>query len=268
MLTKKLLIQTKPYKRCMLSCGLLPLSNPISNKMDLYKRHGGEMHATTSIMASVTSTVEAMVMTGTGTMDMPSATSSSMNMDGHSMDGHSMDGMLMHMYFTRAYEGYPVLFSSLKANNGGQAFGIFVLIFVVAFVSKGFEFLKNYLELKVWNNPNYVVPQATTTIVENCDCDDDDSAEKVESPAIEGVHAAGKPKNLSLASVLVRDVIRLVLCFIPELLSYALMLVAMSYTLVYFFAVVAGMTVGRFFFERLSDTMGVRPGANNFQGHH
>lgn len=215
--------------------------------------------AMTSAMSLAMSTgmSMAMDMASSTTMDMSSETSSSMDMD--------MD-MSMHMYFTKAYKDYPVLFSSLSAANGGQAFGIFVLIFFVSFLSKGVEFAKNYLEQKVWNNPNYLVPQQTT-IIENCDCDDD-----LDKPASADVSEAATPtgthRNLSLANTLVRDVIRLVLCFVIELFSYAMMLVAMTYSLVYFFAVVTGMTFGRFFFERLSDTMGIRPGANNFQGHH
>lgn len=226
--------------------------------MDFLKRHNGEDHSTaTTVMDMVMTTTSSMMASMTTETSGSSSTSTSMDMD---------SSMSMHMYFTKAYADYPVLFSSLKAKNGGQAFGIFVLLFFLSFLTKGLEFLKNYLEQNVWNNPNYLIPKQTT-IIENCECDDD--SEKLESPTpIEDTHATGRPRNLSLASVLVRDIIRLILCFLPELLGYALMLATMSFTLVYFFAVVAGMTIGRFFFERLSDTMQVRPGANNFQGHH
>lgn len=176
-----------------------------------------------------------------------------------------MSSMSMNMYLTSAYKNYPVLFKNLSAANGGQAFGIFVLMFVVSFLTKGFEFLKNYLEQRVWNNPNYVITQQTT-IIEQCECDDSDKAQS--DDAGEGVTSTGGHSSAPLASVLMRDFVRLILCFIPELLGYAMMLVAMTFSLVYFFAVVLGMTFGRFFFERLSDTMGVRPGSNNFQGHH
>ena len=47
-----------------------------------------------------------------------------------------------------------------------------------------------------------------------------------------------------------RDIIRLALCIIPDLLAYSLMLVAMTYTLTYFFAVVIGSGIGRFVSER------------------
>lgn len=176
-----------------------------------------------------------------------------------------MSMSLMNMYLTSNYDNYPVLFKNLSASNGGQAFGIFVLMFVVSFLTKGFEFLKNYLEQRVWNNPNYIIPQQTT-IIEECACDDSEKAAS-EQP-VESATPTGRHTSLPLASVLVRDFVRLILCFIPELLGYAMMLVAMTFSLVYFFAVVLGMTFGRFFFERLSDTMGVRPGSNNYQGHH
>lgn len=222
--------------------------------MDLLRRHHDSSHTSVVVdmaMASATATASM-------SMDMSSETSSP-------LDSSSMHMNSMNMYLTKAYADYPVLFSGLKASNGGQAFGIFVLIFAVSFLSKGLEFFKNYLEQKVWNNPNYLIPQQTT-IIENCECDDYDKsdAEKV----IESQTSTGSHTRLSLANTLVRDVVRFALIFISELLGYAMMLVAMTFSLVYFFAVVAGMTFGRFFFERLSDTMSVRPGANNFQGHH
>lgn len=218
-------------------------------------------------MAATSASMD-MMMSATSTMDMAMSASTSMDMDMSSATDSSMDmshmAMLMNMYLTKAYKDYPVLFSTLLASNGGQAFGLFLLFFVVSFLSKGLEFLKNYLEQKVWNNPNYLVAQQTT-IIENCDCDDTD---KEGSAVGEASTPTGTHRHLSLANTLVRDVIRLGLCFVIELFGYAMMLVVMTMSLVYFFAVVTGMAVGRFFFERLSDAMGVRPGANNFLGHH
>lgn len=224
------------------------------------------------VMSLVTSAASSAMTAMASSMDMASSTmdmaSSTMSMDMGSETSSSMDmsSMSMHMYFTSAYKDYPVLFSTLYAANGGQAFGIFVLIFIVSFLTKGIEFAKNYLEQKVWNNPNYVIPQQTT-IIENCDCDGDESDKAGSADINEDATPTGH-RNISLANTLVRDLIRLSLCFIIELLGYAMMLVAMTYSLVYFFAVVTGMTFGRFFFERLSDTMGIRAGSNNFQGHH
>ncbi|GEQ72092.1 hypothetical protein JCM33374_g5778 [Metschnikowia sp. JCM 33374] len=184
--------------------------------------------------------------------------------DGMDMSGHSMDMMSMNMYLTTNYMDYPVLFKGLSASTAGQAFGIFVLFFFASFLSKGFEFTKNYLESKVWQNPNYQIPESTT-IVEECGCDDDNDKT---SDAAEGTTPTGSHKKLSVFTVLTRDCIRIILCFLSELFGYAMMLVAMTFSLVYFFAVVLGMAFGRFFFERLSDKLNVRPGGNNFQGHH
>ncbi|KAM9899956.1 hypothetical protein OXX80_010775 [Metschnikowia pulcherrima] len=207
-----------------------------------------------------------------GSMDMASATTSmdmssmthAMATSTMDMSEHSMDMMSMNMYLTSVYKDYPVLFKGLSASGPGQAFGIFLLFFFASFITKGFEFLKNYLESKVWNNPNYQIPESTT-IVEECACDDDN--DKI-SDAAEGTTPTGTHRQLSIFTVLGRDAIRITLCFLSELFGYAMMLVAMTFSLVYFFAVVLGMAFGRFFFERLSDKINVRPGGNNFQGHH
>lgn len=225
-----------------------------------------------SSMASATptgsmsmSSMASMSMSSMASMSMSSMASMSMPSDmGHSHTGHGSSGMAgMNMYLTTKYNMYPVLFSTLSASNGGQAFGIFVLIVVVCFVSKGLEFLKNYLEVRVWNNPNY---KQETTIIEQCECDEKD----VDGNSLENQPVTSPVRNskLPLARALFRDFIRLLLCFLPELLSWAMMLVAMSFVLLYFFAVVFGMAFGRFFFESLSNRYNIRPGGNNFQGHH
>ncbi|QFZ28459.1 putative copper transport protein [Clavispora lusitaniae] len=239
--------------------------------MDMGGGSSGEMssamHMASSTMSMASSTMSMAMDMASSTMSMAMASSTSSHAHGSSSSsssGMDMGGMSMNMYLTTKYKDYPVLFSGLSAHNRGQAFGIFVLMFFVSFLSKGFEFLKNYLEQKVWKNPNYAVTQVTN-VVEECACDDDKDSNPHND--VESLGASNQ-RNVSVPLVLMRDVIRLVLCFIPELLSYAMMLVAMSFSLVYFFAVVTGMAFGRFFFERLSDTIGVRPGANNFQGHH
>lgn len=238
--------------------------------MDMGGGSSGEMssamHMALSTMSMALSTMSMAMDMALSTMSMAMASSTSSHTHGSSSLSLGMDmgGMSMNMYLTTKYKDYPVLFSGLSAHNRGQAFGIFVLMFFVSFLSKGFEFLKNYLEQKVWKNPNYAVTQVTN-VVEECACDDDKDSNPHND--VESLGASNQ-RNVSVPLVLMRDVIRLVLCFIPELLSYAMMLVAMSFSLVYFFAVVTGMAFGRFFFERLSDTIGVRPGANNFQGHH
>ncbi|OBA19116.1 Ctr-domain-containing protein [Metschnikowia bicuspidata var. bicuspidata NRRL YB-4993] len=208
-------------------------------------------------MASSTTLMDMSMSSMTGM----SSLTASMDMSDMDMD---MSSMSMNMYFSLAYEGYPVLFKGFSASNAGQAFGIFLLFFVASFVTKGFEFVKVYLELKVWNNPNYQTPQVTT-IAGDCGCDDEN--EKV-SDASEGYTPTGNQKQSSILTVVGRDTIRIVLCFLIEMFGYAMMLVAMTFSLVYFFAVVLGMAFGRVFFEKLSERLNIRPGANNFQGHH
>lgn len=200
----------------------------------------------------------------TDSMSMSSSTMDHGSMDHGSMDHGSMDHSMMgmNMWLTTKYEGYPVLFKSLVANNGGEAFGIFLLFFVVAFVGKGCEFLKNYLELKVWHNPNY---NRQTTIIDECACDDEEANS---GKGLESVEQTTRPASHSFFTYLMRDFIRIILCFIPEMFGYALMLVAMTFSLVYFFSVILGNTFGRFFFEKLSNKLNLLPGANNFAGHH
>lgn len=238
----------------------------------------GSSSAASSMMDMASST--AMSMASSTAMSMSSSSSTSdMDMD--------MDmGMDMHMYFTTQYKDYPVLFKGLHARTAAQAFGIFVLLFAVAFLIRGVEFTRNYLEQVVWKNPSYVdchpgetanthLKQVNTTDkkVGSCcggeiDKDSDislrdTSSDQQHHQQIEGVHASGRPSRLPLASSLVRDAIRLILCILPDLFGFALMLAAMTYTLTYFFAVVLGLGIGRFTFERLSDRNNLKPSGSN-----
>ncbi|EMG45729.1 Copper transport protein, putative [Candida maltosa Xu316] len=209
-------------------------------------------------------------------MNMTATTSTnssdSMGSMGHEM-GHAMS---MNMWLTNSYLDYPVVFRGLKASNGGQAFGIFVLLFAVAFFARMLEFVRNYLEEVVWKNNNYLESEqgvsqhqpilatppksCCTNAKENGNaeehaktsscCDPDSSVDKSLSPQSETI----VPKReVSFASSIIRDMIRLVLCFVPDMLAYALMLAAMTFCLVYFFAVVAGSGIGRFTAERLME---------------
>lgn len=165
---------------------------------------------------------------------------------------------MMNMYLTTAYANYPVLFKRLSARDAAQLAGICVLVFVAAFLLKAFEFVKNYLEHKVWLTQSYQVSQ--TTIIQDCECDEPKKGDVSEATLVQSL-----PSAVVAAG---RNAVRLVLCFVSETLGYAMMLVAMTFSLAYFFAVVGGMASGRVFFERLSDRLNVRPGGNNFQGHH
>lgn len=64
--------------------------------------------------------------------------------------------------------------------------------------------------------------------------------------------------DISATSVY-RDLIRLVLTFVSVMLSYALMLAAMSFVLVYFFAIILGYSFGEIFFLRLSKVVNIDP---------
>lgn len=186
-----------------------------------------------------------------------------MNMMTSIMD--MMDNMNMHMFFTTKWKNYPVLFKDMKAKNGAGAFGIFVLLFAAGFLTRGLNFLEVYLEQKVWKNPLY-----TACMVEMNSASshlESSSNEKVQSSCCGG--GDDEPvKNMvlsrpTLGAVLFRDSVRLALCILPEIFSFALMLASMSYTLLYFFGVVLGLGIGRFTFDRIGERLKTRP-TNNF----
>mmetsp|Transcript_242 Transcript_242/g.223 ORF Transcript_242/g.223 Transcript_242/m.223 type:complete len:247 (+) Transcript_242:208-948(+) len=238
--------------------------------MSFIKRHDMAMDMGSMSMASATSSMD--MGSATSSMDMGSMSSSAMDMGGMDMES-------MHMYFVGDYLNYPVLFKNLKASNGGQAFGIFLLLLVVGIFVRGLDFANKYLEQVVWQNPNYVDACHTPSPVSapaatggNC-CGDNirndttgDSIRKTNSSSLavgqqerEEPYATSKTSNLPMASILFRNIIRLALCILPELFGFALMLAAMSFSLLYFFAVVLGLGIGRFIFDRLSDRMHIRP---------
>lgn len=243
--------------------------------MSFIKRHGmAGMDMGSMSMASATSSMGSMSMaSATSSMDMGSMSSSGMDMSG-------MDHMeSMHMYFVGDYLNYPVLFKNLKASNGGQAFGIFLLLLVVGIFVRGLDFANKYLEQVVWQNPNYVDTCHTPSPVSapaatggNC-CGDNtrndttvDSIRKTNSSSLavgqqerEVPYLTSQSSSLPMASMLFRNIIRLALCILPELFGFALMLAAMTFSLLYFFAVVLGLGIGRFIFDRLSDRMHIRP---------
>ncbi|KAK6458286.1 copper transport protein [Scheffersomyces xylosifermentans] len=241
--------------------------------MDFAKRHGMAMTMATDAATEMASaTMSGMMSMSTG-------------MASHDHSDMDMDMAPMHMYFTTQFKNYPVLFKSLSASTKAQAFGIFLLLFFIAFLNRGLEFVRNYLEQVVWKNPVYVechpgetgisaiksihsqAPQADAHACCGGEEESDASIGKADSTTsgvrsvqpIEGDHRQERTNQLPLASRVFRDIIRLILCIVPDLFGYSLMLVAMTYTLTYFFAVVIGSGVGRFFFERLSDRMNLKP---------
>lgn len=245
--------------------------------MEFLKRHEGHMHMSDSASSMVTSATSAVMDMASATMSMTmsSSTSSSSGMAMEGMD-HGSSHMAMNMWLTASFKDYPVVFKDLRASTKAQAFGIFVLLFFVAFLARMLEFVRNYLEEIVWKNNNYAeveqgISQHSANLqsppVKSC-CDDnakevvsDESIDKQNSPQHEETtKARGTGKSLSLASTISRDIIRLALCIIPDLFAYSLMLAAMTYTLTYFFAVVIGSGVGRFVAERLMEHYRIKRG--------
>ncbi|RLV96704.1 Copper transport protein CTR1 [Spathaspora sp. JA1] len=206
-----------------------------------------------------------MVMnTASATMDMVMETAMA-TMDHGSMDhgsNHSSEMAGMHMFFTTQFKNYPVIFENLQATTKAEAFGIFLLLFVVAFSTRLLEFVRNYLEEVVWQNENYhefetgiagvgAGSAPTNLLASTTTCGKDDTSE---DSLKGGVNETSKPvKSLSVVSGVFRDIIRLFLCIVPDLFGYTLMLAAMTFTLTYFFAVVIGSGVGRFTSERLME---------------
>lgn len=245
--------------------------------MSYMKRHGmAGMDMGSMSMASATMDMGST----TASMDMGAMSSSTMDMGGMDHMDHGM-----HMYFVGDYLDYPVLFKGLTASNGGQAFGIFLLLFVIGVFVRGLDFASKYLEQIVWQNPNYVdachtpspngVVNAPIATDGNCCVDNArndttaDSIRKTNSSSLvigqqehEGPYATSQLSKLPMASMLFRNIIRLALCILPELFGFALMLAAMTFSVLYFFAVVLGLGIGRFIFDRLSDRMNIRPSAS------
>lgn len=217
----------------------------------LEARHAGHDHSTTGGMM-MSMAMDTMAATATSSA---SATASAHSGHGSMDMGSSMAPM--HMFFTTNFDNYPVLFEHLKATTKAEAFGIFVLLFVVAFLVRGLEFVRNYLEQSVWHNPVYNTchnVDEKVAPVSSC-CGKGDESDVSADMEV----AAPQTSKLPMASRFFRDFIRLILCILPDMFGYALMLVAMTYTLTYFFAVVVGSGSGRFFFERMSDRLNLRP---------
>lgn len=211
--------------------------------------HGGGAAATTTV-------ADMMAMGGmdmaSSTMSMPSSTSTA------DMSGMDMSGMhLMGTYLTRDFAGIAVLFKNFSADTKWQAFGIFLFIFFFAFLTRALEFFKVYLENVVWNEDRELAIRSGH-MSEKGDIEISSTDASVNSPDDFGRNhfnmgdQTKQRKSASLASSVLRDMISVVLTFIPIMLGYGLMLIAMTFSLTYFFAVVSGSTVGKFYFEKLA----------------
>lgn len=203
------------------------------------------------------------MMMASSSMMMASATGDSMDgMSSMSGDMNNMSGMgdmsssmSMMMYFTTDYTNIPVLFKNLVADNGGEAFGIFLLLIVLGLLARTIEFIRTYLEAKVWHNSNYIEGEDRNQI--GLRFSSPGSMEKGDSDPVSSNSI--QSTSLSTSSAMFRNIIRLTCYVLTEIFSFLLMLAAMSYSVLYFFAVVIGLSIGRFTFDRLSDKFHIRP---------
>lgn len=215
-----------------------------------------------------------MSMSGTPTMSMDmsgtaaSATAgatSTMDMSGMDMDSGDEDSMSMTMWMTTKYKNTPVFFRSLDAHSGAAAFGIFCVLFFCSFFFRGLIFLSSYLEQAVFHNYSN-----TIIVEEDCDC----------SPADEKASPVPTTPNSPPFGEVVRklfwtgprelmnDVIRLLLAFTIVMFGYAIMLAAMSFVILYFFAICLGLSFGEIFFNRLSIILNVNKSFGACSGLH
>lgn len=183
---------------------------------------------------------------------------------------NSSDGMDMQMTFTNNFRETSVLFEGLKASTKPQAFGIFCLFFFVAIILRGLIFVYVYIEQVIWRNPPENIPLSYKRTVDfGFDDEIQEPFDKQESTSKTITTNSGDLNSTSLflspkrkRSILLqmfytnwkdfeKDIVRLILSFIIAILSYALMLVIMTYVTCYFFAVVLGIAVGEIWFKRL-----------------
>lgn len=182
---------------------------------------------------------------------------------------NSSGGMDMQMTFTNNFRDTSVLFEGLKASTKPQAFGIFCLFFFVAIILRGLIFVYVYIEQVIWRNPLGNTPLSYKRTVDFGFVDEIQESFDKESTSNTITTNSGELYSTSLfispkrkRSILLqmfytnwkdfeKDIVRLILSFIIAILSYALMLVIMTYVTCYFFAVVLGIAVGEIWFKRL-----------------
>lgn len=244
---------------------------------------GMDMGTTSTTMPSATlsSMNVAATTTGTSTMDMsgmnmssmnmpsPSSTASSNSDSSSSSDMSGMDmssGSSMTMWMTTSYKGTSVFFRTLDAHSSGAAFGIFCVLFFCSFFFRGLIFLSSYLEQAVFHNYSNSI-----LVEEDCGCEPEDDKQ---SPPPSG--ATVRPpfgtviKKLCWMGPkeLMHDIIRLLLSFTIVMFGYAIMLAAMSFVILYFFAICLGLSFGEIFFNRLSIILNINKSFGACSGLH
>ncbi|KAG7877335.1 hypothetical protein KL938_004091 [Ogataea parapolymorpha] len=204
--------------------------------------------------SSTSSHMHMSMASATDTMAMATGSPSS-SMDGMGM---SMD-MNMNYYLTTHYDRYPVIFHTLRASSGAGAFGIFCVLFFGAVFFRGLFFLSAYLEQRVFHNlTNAVLIQE----IDNCACDPEEDKKHDPSGGTLSAKSLGLGKIIRQTlcpglGELKRDFIRLLIAFTATMFGYALMLAAMSFVVLYFFAICLGMAFGEIIFNRLSIVLGI-----------
>lgn len=166
--------------------------------------------------------------------------------------------MAMNSYLTAKFKDYPVLFQHLTAKDKGGAFGIFVLIVVVAFVYKFLLFTSWCLEVKWFKqwNPKASNRDASNPLQESSDSSSQLTANNYGQDLEFQTQFLPKVPNLfmdfaSPSSIeLSHDFIRLLLTFTSTMFIYMLMLVTMSFVLTYVFGVILGLALAEVFFNR------------------
>jgi len=186
-----------------------------------------------------------------------------------------MDDMMdmdMNTHLVTDYTDYPVIFKNLKASSGAAAFGIFCVLFFAAFAFRGLAFLNAYLEQRVFHNYTNAV------IVQNdpCVCDPGSELEqKVDDSPISTVDKTHKSFGHILKEVFMpgmrewkKDFVRLIIAFISAMIGYGLMLAAMSFIVLYFFAICLGLAFSEVFFNRLGIAMRINCAASSHASLH
>ncbi|AAS50395.1 AAR030Wp [Eremothecium gossypii ATCC 10895] len=171
--------------------------------------------------------------------------------------GHGGSGSvhMMNMYLGNNYKGYPVLFKNLKADNGAEAFGIFVLIVVACFAYKSLLFISWCLEVKWFKNVGKSQPSADGSVgqgKESASAPADIYARDIEhqNPLFPTMPHFLFDIFAPTWKELLQDLVRLVITFLSTLIVYLLMLVAMSYVLTFIFAIAFGLATAEVFYNR------------------